>query len=85
MDDLIAEFLDETSENLETLDQGLENLAQNPKDKDQLFSIFRVVHTIKATCCFFQMPRLTEVAHHLENVLGHHRDHDLELPPNPSR
>jgi len=25
------------------------------------------------------MPRLTKVTHHLENVLGHHRDHDLEL------
>ena len=79
MDDLIVEFLTETNESLEELDLDLVNLEQNPNDKDLLGKIFRLMHTIKGTCGFLNLPRLEKVAHHAENVLGRFRDGDLEV------
>lgn len=81
MDELVAEFLTETNESLEELDLDLVNLEQHPNDKDLLGKIFRLMHTIKGTCGFLDLPRLEKVAHHAENVLGRFRDGDLEVTP----
>ena len=74
MDDLLSEFLTETSESLESLDVELVRLEQNPNDPEILGNIFRLVHTIKGTCGFLGLPRLESVAHAGENVLGNFRE-----------
>jgi len=81
MDDLITEFITETSENIATLDQELVNLERNPQDHAILSNIFRLVHTIKGTCGFLGLSRLEKVAHASENVLGKIRDRKLEATP----
>jgi two-component system chemotaxis sensor kinase CheA len=81
MDDLLREFLTETSENLATLDVELVKLEQNPNDPALLGNIFRLVHTIKGTCGFLGLPRLEHVAHAGENVLGKFRDGELLVTP----
>jgi two-component system, chemotaxis family, sensor kinase CheA len=81
MDDLLSEFLTETSESLSVLDVALVNLEQNPNDPAILQNIFRLVHTIKGTCGFLGLPRLEHVAHASENVLGKFRDGELEVTP----
>ena len=53
MDDLISEFITETTESIGLLDQELVRLEQNPNDQAILGNIFRLVHTIKGTCGFF--------------------------------
>lgn len=80
MDDLLGEFLTETSENLSVLDVELVKLEQNPEPQI-LSNIFRLVHTIKGTCGFLGLPRLEAVAHAAENVLGKFRDGELEVTP----
>ena len=79
MDELLGEFLTETSESLSMLDTELVKLEQNPHNPGLLDNIFRLVHTIKGTCGFLGLPRLETVAHASENVLGKMRDG--ELPP----
>ena len=79
MDDLLTEFLTETSENLAVLDVELIRFEQNPDDAATLGSIFRLVHTIKGTCGFLGLPRLESVAHAGENVLGRFRDGELAV------
>src|SRR5512139_2535410 len=79
MDDLLSEFLTETSENLAVLDVELVKLEQNPNDAELLGNIFRLVHTVKGTCGFLGLPRLESVAHAGENVLGKVRDGELEV------
>lgn len=64
MDDLLREFLTETSESIGQLDVELVRLEQNPDDPELIGSIFRLVHTIKGTCGFLgwkrsAMPRRT--------------------------
>ena len=77
MDDLIGEFITETSESLAVLDLELVKLEQNPNDQAILGNIFRLVHTIKGTCGFLGLPRLESVAHAGENVLGKIRDGEI--------
>ncbi len=79
MDDLIEEFLIETGENLNELDQDIIDLERNPNNKDLISRIFRLVHTVKGTCGFLGLPRLEKVAHHSENIMGRYRDGSLEV------
>ncbi len=81
MDDLLNEFLTETSESLAVIDLELVKFERNPNDKEILQNIFRLVHTIKGTCGFLGLPRLESVAHAGENVLGKFRDGALEVTP----
>ncbi|MFZ4541875.1 MAG: hybrid sensor histidine kinase/response regulator [Rickettsiales bacterium] len=81
MDDLIGEFITETSESLAVLDLELVKLEQNPNDQGILGNIFRLVHTIKGTCGFLGLPRLESVAHAGENVLGKIRDGAIVVTP----
>lgn len=81
MDDLISEFLAETSEGLSVLDLELVRLEKDPNDQEILGNIFRVMHTIKGTCGFLGLPRLESVAHAGENILGKIRDGELSASP----
>jgi two-component system chemotaxis sensor kinase CheA len=79
MDDIVKDFLIESGENLDRLDQELVRLETDPKSKDLLASIFRTIHTIKGSCGFLGFARLEKVAHVGENLLSRLRDGDLEL------
>ena len=81
MDDLLADFLTETNENLAELDLALVTLERTPDDAATLALIFRMVHTIKGTCGFLGLPRLERVAHAGESVLGKVRDGALAVTP----
>src|SRR5580704_17092895 len=81
MDDLLADFLTETNENLVELDVALLALERTPDDAATLSLIFRMVHTIKGTCGFLGLPRLERVAHAAENVLGQLRDGTMSASP----
>jgi two-component system chemotaxis sensor kinase CheA len=81
MDDLLTDFLTETTESLAELDVALVKLERTPDDAGTLSLIFRMVHTIKGTCGFLGLPRLERVAHAGENVLGKVRDGVLVVTP----
>src|SRR5467141_4248907 len=74
MDDLLREFLTETSESLDTVDNQLVKFEQDPSDAKILDNIFRLVHTIKGTCGFLGLPRLEALAHAGETLMGKFRD-----------
>src|SRR5450631_3811443 len=74
MDDLLREFLTETSESLDTVDNQLVRFEQDPNNAKILDNIFRLVHTIKWTCGFLGLPRLEALAHAGETLMGKFRD-----------
>ena len=74
MDDLLREFLTETSESLDTVDNQLVKFEQDPNNAKILDNIFRLVHTIKGTCGFLGLPRLEALAHAGETLMGKFRD-----------
>lgn len=74
MDELLREFLTETSEHLDTVDVELVRFEQDPNNEKILSNIFRLVHTIKGTCGFLGLPRLESLAHAAETLMGRFRD-----------
>lgn len=79
MDDIVKDFLIESRENLDRLDQELVSLESDPTSKELLGSVFRTIHTIKGSCGFLGFARLQKVAHAGENLLSKLRDGVLPL------
>jgi two-component system chemotaxis sensor kinase CheA len=81
MESIVNEFLVESYENLDRLDQELIDLELNPSEQSLLASIFRTIHTIKGTCGFIGFSKLESVAHVGENLLSKLREAELSLSP----
>lgn len=81
MDEIVAEFLVESHENLDQLDQDLVALEREPGSRELLSSIFRTVHTIKGTCGFLAFGKLEAVTHVGESLLSRLRDGEMSLNP----
>src|ERR1700730_2652350 len=74
MDDLLREFLTETNESLDVVDVELVRFEQEPNNAKILDKIFRLVHTIKGTCGFLNLPRLEALTHAAEALMDKFRD-----------
>ena len=81
MDDIVKEFIVESTENLDRMDRDLIRLEKNPTSKELLDSIFRAVHSVKGTTGFLGYTRLESVAHAGENLLSRLREGALVLSP----
>jgi two-component system, chemotaxis family, sensor kinase CheA len=79
LDEIIAEFLAESHENLDQLDGDLVTLEQDPTSRELLGRIFRTIHTIKGTTGFLEFGRLESLTHAGENLLSKLRDGEIEL------
>jgi two-component system, chemotaxis family, sensor kinase CheA len=77
MDELTREFLIESQEGLDRMEQCLTELETRPQDAALLGEVFRSVHTIKGTTGFLGFKRLEKLAHAGENLLGLLRDGKL--------
>lgn len=75
-------FLEESMENLQTLNEALLDLEQNPKNKDKLNEIFRVAHTIKGMAATMGFSDIAELTHKMEDVLSEFREGKLEVTSN---
>jgi two-component system chemotaxis sensor kinase CheA len=79
MHEIVQEFLVETNENLDQLDQDLVALESDPHSRELLGSVFRTIHTVKGTTGFLGFTRLESISHAAENLLSELRDGRLEL------
>ncbi|MGA2233402.1 MAG: chemotaxis protein CheA, partial [Tepidisphaeraceae bacterium] len=77
--DLVKEFLTESEENLDRLDQDFVALEKDPgaDSAGRLGSIFRTIHTIKGTCGMLGFSKLESVTHVGESLLSKLRDGKL--------
>jgi two-component system, chemotaxis family, sensor kinase CheA len=69
MDDLLREFVGETLEMMEAVAGDLVAWERDPADRSGIDRIFRTVHTVKGSSSFFDLPRITAVAHAAEELL----------------
>src|SRR5947209_3351976 len=74
MDELLRDFLTETHESIDVVDVELVRFEQEPNNAQILGRIFRLVHTIKGTCGFLNLPRLETLTHAAETLIGNFRD-----------
>lgn len=78
-DDLLRDFLAETEELLEGLEEHLLKLEARPEDPELLNEIFRAFHTIKGTSGFLGFSRTSQLAHRAEEVLDRLRKGDMVI------
>jgi two-component system, chemotaxis family, sensor kinase CheA len=76
-DDVIAEFLVESREGLDTLDRDLVALEETPDSRELLGRIFRCFHTVKGTAGFLGFGKLESLTHAGESLLSRMRDGEL--------
>jgi len=72
-------FLEESMENLQTLNESLLELEQRPEDIDKLNEIFRVAHTIKGMAATMGFSQMAELTHKMEDILAKFREGKLKV------
>ncbi len=75
-------FLEESMENLQTLNEALLDLEQEPNNIDKLNEIFRVAHTIKGMAATMGYNNIAELTHKMEDVLSEFREGKLKVTRN---
>ena len=81
MKEIMEDFLIEAFELIEQIDHDLVELESNPEDLELLNRIFRVAHTVKGSSSFLNFDVLTELTHHMEDVLNKARKGELKITP----
>lgn len=72
-------FIEESMDNLQTLNESLLDLEQDPSDVDKLNEIFRVAHTMKGMAATMGFSDIAELTHKMEDVLSEFRDGELSV------
>ena len=76
---LVKEFLIESEELLQGMDQDMVTLESAPGDADLLNRIFRALHTIKGTSGFLGFEPVVRLSHRAEDVLNSLRHGEVVL------
>ncbi len=80
-DEIIGEFLVESRENLDHLDQDLVAMESDPGSRERLGRIFRAIHSFKGMAGFLALGTLERLAHSGENLLSRLREGELAYTP----
>lgn len=77
--DLLREFLNESREHLDNIEQGVLVLERCPTDAETLSTIFRAFHTFKGSAGFLNLIPINRLAHRLETLLDLIRQDKLKV------
>ncbi len=81
MEEIIQDFIIETQEILDGLDEKFVDLEKDRSNQDLLNDIFRSIHTLKGASGFLGFNQMVELTHTTENVLKKLKDGLLEVTP----
>lgn len=81
MKEILNDFLAESSEMLEALDQHFVKLEAEPSNTELLNEIFRCMHSMKGSAGFLGFTHLVEVAHQAESLLNKLRQGEISVSP----
>ncbi|NUQ01428.1 MAG: chemotaxis protein CheA, partial [Armatimonadetes bacterium] len=76
---LVAEFVIEANEHLETADLELLRLETEPTMKEAIDAVFRAFHTVKGVAGFLELHQIGQVAHDAESLLDRARKGEVIL------
>lgn len=77
--DLLREFITESREHLDNIEQGVLVLENSPSDSEMLNTIFRAFHTFKGGAGFLNLIPINRLAHVLESLLDIARQGKLAI------
>lgn len=75
-------FLEEAGEHVQTLNQNLLSLENNPERLDLLDEIFRAAHTLKGMSATMGFDQVSHLTHEMENLLDKLRQRRVHLNQN---
>ena len=79
MNEILQDFITESSEILEELENDLVELEDRKDDEELINKIFREVHTIKGSSSFLELDKISTVSHHTEDILNRLRKKEMEV------
>ena len=77
--ELIADFIQEASEHLASVENLTLILEQSPDDKESLNALFRSFHSIKGLAGFLELHAIRELAHQVETLLDQARNGETRI------
>jgi two-component system chemotaxis sensor kinase CheA len=77
--DLLREFITESREHLDNIEQGVLVLENHPADAETLNTVFRAFHTFKGGAGFLNLIPINRLAHVLESLLDLARQGELTI------
>lgn len=84
MDDLLKDFLQEATENIDAASTALLRFEKDQGDSHLIASLFRHIHTIKGSSGFLSLPRVARLTHATETLIGRLRDGATATPAHVS-
>lgn len=72
-------FREESMELLNALESSLLELEDDPKNEEEIASVFRSMHTIKGSAAMFGFDHISEFAHEVETILDDVRNGAIEV------
>ncbi|HEX5681439.1 MAG TPA: Hpt domain-containing protein, partial [Desulfobacterales bacterium] len=72
--DLMAEFINESTDLIQNAEEALLSLEHDPGDVEAVGKVFRAFHTVKGTSAFLELSLIAEFGHHAETLLSRVRD-----------
>ena len=64
----IGNYLEETGENIQRVENGIVKLKKDPENEEELNSILRALHTIKGSSRMLKFQGMEKTAHGMENL-----------------
>ncbi|AXY08765.1 chemotaxis protein CheA [Bacillus thuringiensis LM1212] len=80
--DLLNIFFEESEEHLQSLNENVLILEQNPADMDVVGEIFRSAHTFKGMSASMEFTEMADLTHKMENVLDEIRHGNIVVHAN---
>ena len=77
--ELLADFFQEASGQVELLEQNILALEHNPSDREAVDELFRAAHTLKGGAATVGLKELAEITHLLEDVLDELRGGKIQI------
>jgi len=78
-EEILKEFIIESREHLSELEENLNLLVDDPKNREYLDQLFRAVHSIKGSADYLGLAKTGEFLHSLESVLERVRQEKLAI------
>jgi len=79
--EILNDFLTETTEMIDGLDQKFVELETQPDNKDLLNEIFRAMHSMKGSAGFLGFNHLVDITHRAESILNKLRQGEMAVVP----
>jgi len=80
-EELLLVFRAEARENLAAIEEGLLLLELQPNDAATIDALFRAAHTLKGGAATLSLETLSDIAHHVEDLLHAIRDGEALVAP----